>query len=311
LIISCGEALVDFLPAGFGAEIGYVPRAGGAPFNLAVALARLSIPTAFLGCLGEDPFGDMLYTTLQNNRVIDDYVVRSRAPSTLAFVNLMAFGSPEFAFFGEGAADRQLLPSHVPAEFDDDVCGLCFGSYSLVIEPTGSTLLGLMQREAGKRFIVLDPNVRLHVQPDRAAYQARIEAAVRCATVVKASRRDVAALYPNQPYEEVAQHWLDLGATLVIVTLKDQGAALFRGDGLVLRDAGVAVTVVDAIGAGDSFQAALVAFLMRQDALSAARLRELDQTVLLEALRYANQAAAIACSRSGGTDPPALLDLVS
>ncbi len=310
MIISCGEALIDFLPAGFGTELGYVPRAGGAPFNLAVALGRLSVHCGYLGCISEDPFGDMLVTTLQNNHVSDQYVVRRPAPTTLAFVSLVAFGSPEFAFFNNAAADLQLLPEDLPLQFSDDVCALSFGSYALAAEPVGSTLLALMQREAGKRFIVLDPNVRLHVQPDRAAYRARIEAAVRCADLVKCSRRDIAALYPDQPYETVAAHWLGLGAKLVIVTLKEQGAALFRADGLKLSDPGMSVTVVDAIGAGDSFLAALLALLQRQNAMRADALLQLSAATLQEALHYANRAAAIACSRSGGTDPPALLDLV-
>jgi fructokinase len=310
LIISCGEALIDFLPAGFGAELGYLPRAGGAPFNLAVALARLAVPSGYLGCIAEDPFGDKLVTTLHDNRVSDRYVVRRDAPTTLAFVNLVALGSPEFAFYNRGAADTLLQPADLPAQFDDDVSVLAFGSYALAAEPVGSTLLGLMQREVGKRCLVLDPNVRLHVLPDRSAYRNRLEAAVRCADLVKCSRRDIATLYPDEAYERVAQRWLALGAKIVIVTLKEQGAALFRGDGLVLNEPGMSVTVVDAIGAGDSFLAALLALLQRQNALQGEALLQLSAAALQEALHYANRAAAIACSRSGGTDPPALLDLV-
>jgi fructokinase len=310
LIISCGEALMDFLPAGFGSEIGYVPRAGGAPFNLAVALARLALPSAFLGCIAEDPFGEMLLTTLQNNHVSDQFIVRRTAPTTLAFVNLVSFGSPEFAFFNQGAADTLLLPDDLPQEFSDDVCALCFGSYALAAEPVGSTLLGLMQREAGRRFIVLDPNVRLHVQPDRAVYRSRIEAAVGCADLIKCSRRDIAMLYPDRSYEDVAQQWLQMGARLVIVTLKEQGAALFRADGVTIQDPGMAVSVVDAIGAGDSFLAALLALLLRQNALDREALMAMSVQALQESLHYANRAAAITCSRTGGTNPPALLDLV-
>lgn len=310
MIISCGEALMDFLPAGFGSEIGYVPRAGGAPFNLAVALARLALPSAFLGCIAEDPFGEMLVTTLQNNHVSDQFIVRRAAPTTLAFVNLISFGSPEFAFFNHGAADTLLVPTDLPQKFSDDVCALCFGSYALAAEPVGSALLGLMQREAGQRFIVLDPNVRLHVQPDRAVYRARIEAAAGCADLIKCSRRDIAMLYPDRSYEDVAQQWLQMGARLVIVTLKEQGAALFRADGVTLQDPGMAVNVVDAIGAGDSFLAALLALLLRQNALERGALMAMSVQALQESLHYANRAAAITCSRTGGTNPPALLDLV-
>ena len=309
MIISCGEALIDFVPAGFGSEVGYLPRPGGSPFNLSLALARLAVPSAFLGCISDDAFGDMLMTTLQNNGVGDQFVVRRAAPTTLAFVNLVGSGSPEFSFFNQGAADNQLRPEDLPSAFDARMKGLCFGSYSLAAEPVGSTLLGLMQREKGKRLIALDPNVRLHIQPDRAAYQARLEAAVACADLVKCSRRDIASLYPGENHEVVAAQWLKLGAKLVIVTLKEQGAALYRRDGLALRDPGMAVHLVDAIGAGDSFFAALLALLTQKDALRPGQLLALGPEALQEALHYANRAAAITCSRSGGADSPALLDL--
>ncbi len=309
LLVSCGEALIDFLPAGFGAELGYVPRAGGAPFNLAIALARLAVPSAFLGCIADDAFGDMLVSTLRHNGVDDRYVVRRAAPSTLAFVSLASIGSPEFAFFNRGAADTLLVPRDVPAAFPADVAALCFGSFSLIVEPVGSTLLGLMQREAGKRCIILDPNIRLHVQPDRESYRQRLEQAVACADIVKVSRRDIAALYPDTPYTEIAKQWLALGPKLVVVTLKESGAALFRADGLQLTDDGLAIALVDSVGAGDSFLAAFLSVLRRHGALQPAGLMTLASGVLQETLHFANRAAAIACSRSGGADPPALFDL--
>lgn len=309
MIVSCGEALVDFLPVGFGAELGYLPRAGGAPYNLSIALARLAVPSAFLGCIADDAFGDMLVSTLRLNGVDDRFVVRRSAPSTLAFVSLAGIGSPEFAFFNRGAADTLLVPRDVPSAFPDDVSALCFGSFSLVVEPAGSTLLSLMRREAGKRCIVLDPNIRLHVQPEREPYRQRLEQAVACADIVKASRRDIATLYPDTDYAVVAKHWLALGPKLVVVTLKGEGAALFRADGLQLVDEGMAIALVDSVGAGDSFLAALLSGLRRQNALHSTTLMTLASSVLQETLHFANRAAAIACSRSGGADPPALLDL--
>lgn len=309
MLVSCGEALIDFLPAGFGAELGYLPRAGGAPFNLAIALARLSVPSGFLGCIADDAFGDMLVSTLRLNGVDDRYVVRRAAPSTLAFVSLAGIGSPEFAFFNRGAADTLLVPRDVPPAFPSSVEALCFGSFSLIVEPAGSTLLSLMQREAGKRCIVLDPNIRLHVQPEREPYRRRLEQAVACADIVKASRRDIMALYPDLAYPAVAKQWLALGPKLVVVTLQEAGAALFRADGLELVDEGMAIALVDSVGAGDSFLAAFLSVLRRQDALQPAALMTVASSVLQETLHFANRAAAIACSRSGGADPPALFDL--
>ncbi len=101
------------------------------------------------------------------------YLVEFAAPTTLAMVAVGANGSPQYSFRGEGCADRQLQAEHLPA-LGDEVRGLHIGSFSLVVQPIGDTLLALVQRESGKRLISLDPNVRLNPQPDIQLWRERV-----------------------------------------------------------------------------------------------------------------------------------------
>ena len=114
MILCCGEALIDMIPAPTttGGE-GFVPHAGGAVFNTAIALARLEAPTGLLTGLSTDMFGQMLDTTLADNGVARDMIVRSDRPTTLAFVQLVD-GSAQYTFMDENSAGRMLRPTDMP-----------------------------------------------------------------------------------------------------------------------------------------------------------------------------------------------------
>jgi fructokinase len=162
MILVCGEALIDlFVSPPEGADMPARAVPGGSPFNVAVGLARLGIPTAFLGGISRDPFGAFLSDRLAREGVDDRFIVRSDRPSTISIVATGADGQPSYAFHGEGAADRSLQPAHLPAALADDIQALTFGSYSMAIEPAGATLAALARREHGRRVISVDPNVRL------------------------------------------------------------------------------------------------------------------------------------------------------
>ena len=183
MIVVSGEALVDFTPVRCGEGEGYLPHPGGSPYNVAVALGRLEAPVAFLGRISADAFGRFLRRHLAANGVDLRYLREGAEASTLAFVHL-AGGEPEFTFYGEGTADRQLRPEDLPPAFPRDVQALHGGSISLVLEPIASTLDGLMRRERTRRLISLDPNVRPGLIGDREAYLGRLEEWVASADLI-------------------------------------------------------------------------------------------------------------------------------
>jgi fructokinase len=296
LIVVCGEALIDVIHSGDGTQ-----RAtpGGGPFNTARALARLGVPTAFLGHLSDDESGRELAQLLVADGASLELATIGHEKTTIAVADVDSEGVAAYQFQVEGTSAPHLTPEMVPAPLDADVTALHLGTLGLVLEPMASTLTHLVRREHGRRVVMLDPNIRLGLIPDD-EYRARLQEVIAQSTIVKGSEADLAWLYPGASYQSAAEELLDAGARLVVVTLGARGAFGAQGDSQVTVGA-VPVEVVDTIGAGDAFGAALLAWLHEHGALEV-NLR-LGQADLESALAYACLAAAITCSRPGA-DPP-------
>jgi fructokinase len=183
-----------------------------------------------------------------------------------------------------------------------EVWGLHAGSYSLAVEPVGTALLHLFAREARRRLLTLDPNVRRAVQPDAVLWRDRIDAFCRLADVVKLSDEDLRQLRPGADPASVASEWLQAGAGLVIVTRGAAGADAFAAAGRVAAPSRT-VAVVDTVGAGDAFQAALIAWLAERGVRDRRALDALGDEAIADLLAFANTAGAIACTRRGAHLP--------
>ncbi len=296
MIVVCGEALIDVIRNGDGTQ-----RAtpGGGPFNTARALARLGVPTAFLGHLSDDDFGRELAQLLVSDGASLELATIGHEKTTIAVAEVDSEGLAEYQFLVEGTSAPHLTPDMVPARLSPDVTALHLGTLGMVLEPMASTLTDFVQREHHGRVVMLDPNIRLGLIPDD-EYRARLQAVIAQSTIVKGSEADLAWLYPNERYQSAAEQLLHAGARLVVVTLGARGAFGAHRDLGINVDA-TPVELVDTIGAGDAFGAALLAWLNTHDALKADL--HLEQADLESALDYACLAAAITCSRPGA-DPP-------
>lgn len=299
MFVVCGEALYDIFIDGYaGTSVGMTARQGGSPFNVAIGLARLGTAAALFTGLSRDPLGRQLRGTLEREGVALDYLVDKAEATTLVMVALDAQGVPNYSFYGTGCADRALTLDDLPA-LGGDVGGLHFGSYTLVAEPTAGTFQALAERERGQRLISLDPNVRPTVEPDMAVWRARLARWIALAHVVKVSQEDIELLYPDQDPRAVARGWLRAGPALVVMTLGGDGAVAWSGDAEA-RVPGRKVDVVDTVGAGDSFQAALLHQLPDLATLAALGRSEAALRALLE---FCVAAAAINCTRAGANPP--------
>ncbi|SFP53343.1 carbohydrate kinase family protein [Pseudomonas borbori] len=301
MYLVCGEALFDFFSLGPGArssELAFKALAGGSPFNVAVGLRRLGSEAALFTGISGDYLGARLRLVLAEEGVCGDYLIASVAPTTLAMVGVDAQGSPQYSFRGEGCADRQLRREHLP-QLSERVRGLHVGSYSLVVTPVADTLFELVGRESERRLISLDPNVRLNVEPDIALWRRRIEAFAAYAHLIKVSEEDLSLLYPDQDPQAVAQRWLGQRCQLVCLTHGGAGASVHsRAHGHWSVPA-VAVQTRDTVGAGDTFQAALLAYLSRHGLDSPSGLAGISREQLDAMLGLAVGAAALTCSRVG------------
>ncbi|MBD9563052.1 carbohydrate kinase family protein [Pseudomonas sp. PDM09] len=302
MYLVCGEALFDFFSENDvnaqTSKVNYKAIAGGSPFNVAVGLRRLGIDVALFAGLSSDYLGRRLQQVLQEEGVRPDYLQDFDAPTTLAMVAVGADGSPHYSFRGEGCADRQLLPGHLP-ELGAEVRGLHIGSFSLVVQPIADTLLALVRRESGKRLISLDPNVRLNPQPNIELWRERINTLVEHADLIKVSDEDLNLLYPERDPQSVIHGWLEHRCQLVFLTRGGQGATVFSRRHGSWSAPACAVVMADTVGAGDTFQAALIAWLTEQQLDSVEGLQRLSREQIDAMLIFAVSAAALTCGKTG------------
>ncbi|WP_454840587.1 carbohydrate kinase family protein [Pseudomonas hormoni] len=302
MYLVCGEALFDFFSeddaSGLASTVNFKAIAGGSPFNVAVGLRRLGVDAALFAGLSTDYLGRRLQQVLRNEGVPADYLVDFAAPTTLAMVAVGANGSPHYSFRGEGCADRQLKPEHLP-QLGAEVRGLHIGSFSLVVQPIADTLLALVQRESGKRLISLDPNVRLNPEPNIDLWRTRVATLVVLADLIKVSDEDLSLLYPEQDPQRVIEGWLQHRCQLVFLTRGGEGATVFSRHHGSWSVPACSVKIADTVGAGDTFQAALITWLTEHHLDSVEGVQSLAREQIDGMLKFAVQAAALTCSKTG------------
>jgi fructokinase len=308
MFVVCGEALFDFfLDRDDGpSSAQYAARAGGSPLNVAVGLARLGDPSGLLTALSDDLLGGRLRQVLEDEGVSTRYCVRTDRPTTLSLVGLDAAGVPAYQFYSNGSADTGLRPEDLPT-LQPDVAGLHFGSYSIAVPPVADALAALAARESG-RFITLDPNVRPNVMPDMVAWRTRVAAFLPHVDVLKISGEDLELMHPGVSPESFAADTLGKGLRLVVVTAGEGAVHGWTSGGTHAEAAPPAVEVVDTVGAGDTFMAALIHWLCMPSGGPKAAAAGLDSSGLKDMLSFAARAAAVTCSRRGA-DLPRLADL--
>ena len=177
-----------------------------------------------------------------------------------------------------------------------------FGSYSIAIEPVGNTLFELIKKESHNRVISIDPNIRPTLIGNMNEYKAKLEKMISYASIVKVSSADLFELYKSENVEALANEWLKLGLKIVFVTKGGEGAyAATIKAGVSIE--GKKIKVQDTVGAGDTFQGALLVWLKNNGYLIKDKLADITENDLKECLLFADKAASITCMREG-CDPP-------
>lgn len=292
-VLVVGEALVDLIRRPGRPE---VARVGGSPLNVAVGLSRLDVPAVLHTGLGTDEYGAMVEAHLEENAVGLVVPATAGRRTSTAVATVAADGSASYAF----DLDATLEPGPAGAPRL-----LHTGSIGAVVEPGAAVVAATIAAVRDHATISYDPNVRPQLMGSPEAARARIEALVAQADVVKASSEDLAWLCPGEEHDDIATRWLHLGPALVVVTRGEEGASA-AGATATVKIPAPPTTLVDTIGAGDSFMAGLLAALDDAGLLGRAnepRLRALDAAALTDLLEYAAACAAVTVSRPGA-DPP-------
>lgn len=275
------------------------PSPGGGPFNTACALARLGVPTAFLGRLSDDKYGRLLTRRLTADGASLALASFGREPTTIAVANVDADGLAEYEFVIKGTSAPNLTRDMVPAELPSEVNALHVGTLGVLLEPMASSLVELVRRESQRRLVMLDPNIRPLLISDP-EYRPRLDWLISQSTIVKASAADLAWLYPGLDHVAASERILAAGVRLVLVTLGAAGAYGATQD-TRLSVSAVPVEVVDTIGAGDAFGAAVLAWLHDRASLRPDFSLAAEEVESL--LRFSCLAAALTCTRSGAEPP--------
>ncbi|QGZ38864.1 fructokinase [Pseudoduganella flava] len=292
VFIAAGEALTDLIVAG-DARATWLSRTGGSTWNVARAMARLGVPTAFAGAISRDVFGDALWQASTDAQLDLRFLQRLDKSPLLAIVHRLA--PPSYFFVGDDSADLHFDAAALPAGWQDHCRWMHFGGISLARQPLADKLVALARqaREAGIR-ISYDPNWRL-LMDER--YDPTLRAMTALADVVKVSDEDLAGLFRTT---DIAAAFVTLRSwnphAHYLYTQGELGASLHLGDASWHVPA-PRVTVADTVGAGDASIAGF-AFSMLQA----------PERAPVEHLRRAVAAGAAACLGAGAT-PPTLADV--
>lgn len=307
MLLSCGDALIDFLPVkSVDGRDAAVPVAGGSCLNVAVGMARLGAPAGFVGGISTDLLGRIIADHALASQVELRYATRSEHQTTLAFVRHDG-GEPQYAFYDEATASRNWIYRAGSIPFGE-IEAVHVGSTTLANEEGAAQALAMIKDAGGSTTISFDPNCRPNLVRHKARYADQMNAFAASANIVRMSDVDFEFLYGGSDYGEWAKSLIAAGTGLVVVTRGFKGAQAWHREAGLVEVQAPAIDVVDTIGAGDSFQAALLFALRAIGRIRAESLAQLDADELCRALSFASTCAAFTCGRAGA-DPPRQSDV--
>jgi fructokinase len=307
MYLVCGEALFDVFvdpsTRDDHRQVTLFAKAGGSPHNVAIGLARLGCPVALATQIATDTLGRRLEQRLQTEGVDCRFLRRTATATPIAMVDVHESGIARYTFYG---LDRLLYHPELSAVQREwtSIIGVHVGSIPIVSEQSAGQLLQLVASAPAKTLVSFDPNVRLSLEPDVARWHQAVDSFRQYAHVIKVGEDDLAQLYGDRvDVEEVAARWLAHRCSLVVVTRGARGAMLFSKSCGMVSIAAMPVVVADTVGAGDSFQAAMLAWFVEKGCTSPAQVSSLTADGMEALGRFATRAASTTCRYRGPEFP--------
>lgn len=295
-LLSVGEMVIDFLP---GAEdASYIRKAGGAPANVAIAVARQGCQAAFCGMMGNDDFGRFLYQTLEENGVEPCVkTLTDQATTTMAFVTLDAHGDRSFTFARKPGADMFLTKEHITDEALDSATIIHAGSCSLSKNPAAeATVYALREGHNRGKLVSFDVNYRdLMWGGDQAAAAAAVTEILPHVDLLKISDEETDMLGGAA---NITALMAKMDIALVVETLGSKGARLYW-KGTVTDIPAIRTTCVDTCGAGDAFWGSFLTTLLKADVRTTA---DLNLDLLRSAMENGNIAGCLCVQVKGAIE---------
>ena len=298
-----GELLIDFVSTTFDVTLaeapGFAKAAGGATANVAVGLAKLGVDSGFIGKIGAEPFGDFLRQTLEQSSVDTTHLIsETGSRTTLAFIATRSDGAKDILFYRNPGADTLLRPDEIDEMYVQAAEVFHYGSCSLSHQPCrDATVRAIQYAKEGGAFISYDPNLRLMMWEAPEDAKHWIWEVMPYANVVKAADEEWEFITDTTELEAGSERILATGVELVIVTLGEHGCYYNNGSHQGYVD-GFKVEVVDPLGAGDGFVAAMLTQILCSSG-DVGKLPELDDNQLRGIMRYANAAGALTTQKIG------------
>lgn len=303
-LCAIGEALIDFIPEEKGKKLKDVVNfrrvAGGAPANVAGAVARLGIPSRFITQLGNDPFGDYIIECLQQSHIDTSFIARTNeADTALAFVSLAADGNRDFKFYRRNCADL-IMSQDTIREAMLENCGILhFCSVSLVDSPMKQAHKKLIELAMNQKLLIsFDPNLRHSLWNDDAALKKTVWEFIPYADILKLSDEELFFITGKEHIEDALDQLMIGHVKLIIFTKGKDGACAYTKQHCAAAD-GYSVPVKDTTGAGDSFIGAFLYCLLRDRVSDVVAIPYHD---MYNYLRFANAYAAYTTTQEGALD---------
>jgi fructokinase len=300
VIVVGGESLIDLIAR--TDQLRAVP--GGGPFNVARTVARLGRTCAYLGALSTDRFGMRLREALRDDGVDDAWAPLTADPTTLAVAQIGETGAATYSFYVEETSASDLSTVQALAVLAAAPEVLYVGTLGLVLEPAASSYEALVDAAGPAVLVAVDPNCRPAVVRDPDAYRARLARVLGRADIVKVSTEDLDYLTPDLDHLAGAEQLRDLGASVVLLTDGDRAVTVVAQEWQRVLPV-PEVTVVDTVGAGDSF---LGGVLSLWEARGLGRDELMDEKAVVEAVEFGIAVSGITCGRTGA-DPPRVDEL--
>jgi len=301
VVIFCAESLIDLVS---NSEKIYIPQVGGAGLNSAIAFARLTGDSFYMGGVSSDEYGKLISKTLSDSSVKSDLFIRTDRPTTLAYVDLDSEGVAKYRFEDEASAGRLISKEELKPFLEDikKMDALLVGGISLQSEPCGTSLEWVTECLHKETSIYYDPNIRPSFIKDKELYLERYQRIVSRSTFLKLSEEDSEYIYGEKNLNNKVDDIFLSGVKIILHTIGKKGVRVYMDSGDTFTTSVEPIKVIDTIGAGDSFNAGFLYYL---DSKRYLQDKNFDKRAIQDAVEFANKVARFTVSQKG-VNPPRL-----